>query len=98
MVSKGNLTNAVFENLRFQFGPSSQVSRDVIPEHGPLKSQSVTSSHSEAQVATIMQFRIVQAEGTRHGEPVANCDRFSLKPQFATVERARNIQKSQGIA
>ena len=98
MVSKGNLSNAVFENLRFQFGLSSQVSRDVIPEYGPLRSQSVTLSHRKAPVATIRKFRIVQAEGTRHGEPVANCDRFSLKPQFATVERARNIQKSQGIA
>lgn len=43
MVSKGNISNAVFENLRFQFGLSSQVSRDVIPEHGPLKPQIATS-------------------------------------------------------
>ena len=34
--------------------------------------------------ATIRKFRIVQTERTRHVEPVANCDRFNLKPQIAT--------------
>ena len=98
MVSKGNLSSAMFGNLKFQFSISSQVSRDVIPVTSPLKSQSVTSNHRKAPVATIMQFRIVRMDGSRQCEPVAICDRFILKPQFATVERARNIQKSQGIA